>query len=50
MQVRIKVRVPIFDIEIVKFLVGTAPLGNVWFQLAITIPMLLGFDLEVAMR
>jgi len=48
MQVRIKIRVPLFDIETVKFLVGTEPLGNVWFQLAITIPMIFGFDLEVA--
>jgi len=48
MQVRIKVRLPLFNIETEKFLVGTGPLGDVWFQLALTIPMTFGFDLEAA--
>jgi len=49
-QVRVKVRVPAINWEGTYWLMGQAPLGRVWFQLAATMPAMLGFDLEVAVK
>jgi len=47
-QFRIKGRVPIINWEGEWWITGSEPLGKVWFQLALTVPAILGFDIEVA--
>ncbi len=49
-QIRIKARSPAIGWEGQWWIRGGPPLGTVWFQLAITVPAILGFDLEVARK
>ena len=48
MQIRLKIRCPAIDKENSWWLRGSAPLGTVWFQVALMIPAIFGIDLEIA--